>query len=100
MAAIWQEVLGVKRVGIHDNFFDLGGHSLLATKGIARMNAVLHSEFPVVMFFEYPTIAEQASRIAREHFDDSDEELNGLLDELEGLSEEDQAALVFGKPED
>jgi hypothetical protein len=100
LAAIWQEVLGVTRVGIHDNFFDLGGHSLLATKGIARMNAVLHSEFPVVMFFEYPTIAEQVSRIAQEHFDDSDEELNGLLDELEGLSEEDQAALVFGKPEE
>ena len=26
---IWQNVLGVQRIGIHDNFFDLGGHSLL-----------------------------------------------------------------------
>jgi amino acid adenylation domain-containing protein len=30
LAAIWQEVLGVDRVGIHDNFFDMGGHSLLS----------------------------------------------------------------------
>ena len=30
LAAIWQEVLGVDRVGVHDNFFDLGGHSLLS----------------------------------------------------------------------
>jgi len=75
----------------------LGGHSLLATKGVSRMNAALNSEFPVTMFFEYPTIAEQVSRIAQEHFDDSDAELDGLLDELEGLSEEDLAALVSRK---
>jgi len=35
LAAIWQEVLNVERVGIHDNFFDLGGHSLLSMQVIA-----------------------------------------------------------------
>jgi acyl carrier protein len=37
VAAIWQEVLGVERVGVHDNFFDLGGHSLLTLQVAARI---------------------------------------------------------------
>nr|WP_282707158.1 phosphopantetheine-binding protein [Pseudomonas syringae] len=37
IAAIWQELLGVARIGRHDNFFELGGHSLLAVSLIGRM---------------------------------------------------------------
>ena len=37
IAEIWVDVLGVERVGIHDNFFDLGGHSLGVIKAIALM---------------------------------------------------------------
>lgn len=37
LAKVWQEVLGVERVGIHDNFFDLGGHSLLSMQVIAMI---------------------------------------------------------------
>jgi len=41
VARIWQEILGVDRVGLHDNFFDIGGHSLLAMRVIIRMEKKL-----------------------------------------------------------
>ncbi|MBC7869663.1 MAG: amino acid adenylation domain-containing protein, partial [Chitinophagaceae bacterium] len=37
VAQIWQEVLGLERIGVHDNFFQLGGHSLLGIQLIARL---------------------------------------------------------------
>jgi acyl-coenzyme A synthetase/AMP-(fatty) acid ligase len=37
VAAVWQEALGLERVGVHDNFFDLGGHSLLSLRVLARI---------------------------------------------------------------
>lgn len=38
VAEVWQEVLGIDRVGVHDNFFDVGGHSLLAMRVVARLS--------------------------------------------------------------
>jgi amino acid adenylation domain-containing protein len=57
MAAIWSEVLGVRRVGVHDDFFALGGHSLLATQVMSRVREAFGVEAPLRRLFEEPTAA-------------------------------------------
>ncbi|SDZ66221.1 non-ribosomal peptide synthetase [Pseudomonas sp. NFIX28] len=52
MAAIWQEVLKVERVGLSDNFFALGGHSLLATQIISRVRRALSADVALRILFE------------------------------------------------
>ena len=67
---IWVEILGVKRIGIHDNFFDLGGHSLKATQVVSRLRNVFRSEIPLRHLFEFPTIAELAAAIDSKAIDE------------------------------
>jgi amino acid adenylation domain-containing protein len=56
VALIWQQVLGVEKVGIHDNFFDLGGHSLLIVRVHNRLRETLGREIPIVELFRHPTV--------------------------------------------
>ena len=56
MAALWSQVLGVCRVGRHDDFFELGGHSLLATQVIARLQQN-GAAMSVAALFRHPTLA-------------------------------------------
>ena len=60
LAAIWAEVLGKPRVGVHDNFFDLGGHSLLANQLVSRMQKRFGTDIGLRMVFEAPTVAQFA----------------------------------------
>ncbi len=53
---IWQEVLGIERIGINDNFFELGGHSLKAINIAAKINKVLNVSVPLGEMFKIPTI--------------------------------------------
>jgi hypothetical protein len=61
LATIWQDLLGIDAVGIHDDFFaELGGHSLLAAQVVRRVWETFGSDVSVRRFFEAPTIAELA----------------------------------------
>ncbi len=58
MAAVWQDILNIPRIGVNDGFFDLGGHSLLATKLVFRIRDVFGVDLPLQVLFEgEPTIA-------------------------------------------
>lgn len=56
LVGIWTEVIGVDRVGVHDNFFALGGDSILSFQIVARANRAGISITPKQLF-ERPTIA-------------------------------------------
>jgi len=60
LAQIWENVLGVHRIGADDDFFDLGGHSLLATQVISRIREECGVDFPMPSFFNHPTLAAMA----------------------------------------
>jgi len=64
LAGIWQEVLGVEGLGIHESFFALGGHSLLATRVISRVRGAFDVELPLADLFERPTVARLAEVLA------------------------------------
>jgi len=61
LTALWQQVLEVPRIGIHDNFFDLGGHSLKAAQLFFLLEQVYGRHLPLATLFQAPTIAELAS---------------------------------------
>ncbi|MBI5722126.1 MAG: amino acid adenylation domain-containing protein [Burkholderiales bacterium] len=65
VAAAWADLLGVARVGLHDNFFDLGGHSLLLVKLQVRLQRDFASDLALVELFQHTTVHAQAQRLQR-----------------------------------
>ncbi|HUU36049.1 MAG TPA: phosphopantetheine-binding protein, partial [Vicinamibacterales bacterium] len=66
IAAIWQDVLHISHVGLHDNFFDLGGHSLLVAQVLERVRALAPAAgCSIVDLFEYPTLHALAAFLSR-----------------------------------
>ncbi|MEG3973096.1 beta-ketoacyl synthase N-terminal-like domain-containing protein [Microcoleus sp. herbarium8] len=84
IAEMWQEVLGIKQVGIHDNFFELGGDSLIATQLVSRLRSNFPVELPLRdLLLQASTVAKQAETI---------DQL--LLEKIAELSEEEVEAFL------
>jgi amino acid adenylation domain-containing protein len=88
LATIWQDVLGVERVGLESNFFELGGHSLMATQLIARVRDKFKINLPLVKVFESPTVSDLSADI---------EQI--LVAEVEAMSEEEIQCLLDCLPD-
>ncbi|MDY7093374.1 MAG: amino acid adenylation domain-containing protein [Acidobacteriota bacterium] len=65
VAAVWEEMLGIHPVGLHDDFFELGGHSLLGTRVLARLQDLYGVEIPLSALFQRPTV-ERLARLVEE----------------------------------
>ncbi|MAE65560.1 MAG: non-ribosomal peptide synthetase [Phycisphaeraceae bacterium] len=63
IVALWQQVLEVDRIGVHDSFFELGGHSLRATQVLSRVRVAFGVELSVRDVFQHPTPARLATLI-------------------------------------
>jgi len=70
VAEIWSTVLGLKNIGVHNNFLALGGHSLLAFQILCRIRDIFQVELPMRHFFEAATIAEMAESIRKAQEED------------------------------
>lgn len=63
LAQIWQNVLGIERIGVADRFHEIGGDSLQAAVIFSEIESVYGISVPMVTILSAPTIAELAAKI-------------------------------------
>ncbi|UHA73609.1 non-ribosomal peptide synthetase [Paenibacillus sp. 481] len=56
IAEMWKDILGLKQVGVKDNFFDIGGNSIQAIKFISRMQNHFSKDIPLRLLYDSPTL--------------------------------------------
>ena len=83
IAEMWQELLGIDRIGVHDDFFSLGGHSLLATQITSRVRDLFALDLPLKSVFEAPTVAKFAALLEA-----------AIMAEIEAMSDEEILSLA------
>jgi amino acid adenylation domain-containing protein len=95
LAMIWADVLGVERVGVHDNFFDLGGHSLRAIVLLSRVRDAFQISLSLQTMFDSTTVASLAALLIRHETQPGrTEKIARLLQRIKGASRDElQASL-------
>ncbi|HET9651368.1 MAG TPA: SDR family NAD(P)-dependent oxidoreductase, partial [Usitatibacter sp.] len=96
VAAIWEELFGIERMGIHDDFIEADGHSLLAIQIVARIGKDLGVKLPVNAIFENPTIAQVAAQVeaAQRKAAEQESKVAELVEMVERLSDEEVERLL------
>ncbi|MCP4661652.1 MAG: acyltransferase domain-containing protein, partial [bacterium] len=95
VAGIWEEVLGIETIGIHDDLFELGGNSLLATQLVSRVRDLFGVELSLREMNELRTPAELTAALERHGIDQAAaEEVVELMNALEGMSDEEAERLA------
>ena len=95
LAELWAGLLNLPAVGVHSNFFELGGHSLLAVQLLSRVRQIylVDLSLEVVYSGEF-TVAELAKAIELKEIEQAGGDYQSLLQELEGMSDEEARALL------
>jgi acyl transferase domain-containing protein len=83
VAAVWEEMLGIRPVGMQDDFFALGGHSLLGTRVVGRLRAEFGVELQADAIFRAPTVAALSALVEQK-----------LIEAVEAMSEEEALELA------
>ncbi|MGA8137182.1 MAG: amino acid adenylation domain-containing protein [Pseudomonas gingeri] len=95
LAAIWADLLGLERIGRHDDFFELGGHSLLAVQVTLRARETFGVEVPLRGLFEHPSLQALADLVTTLQLAQYEsDELLDLQQEMASLSESELLAIV------
>jgi acyl carrier protein len=95
MAGIWQDLLGVERVGRHDHFFELGGHSLLAVQLLTRVSGLFEVELALKDLFKYPVLEQLADIVTGLQLAQyADEDMKDQGEDLASMSEQELLAIL------
>ena len=88
LAGIWEELLGVDKIGIHDNFFHVGGHSLLAMRlvGLLKNKGIT---IPIHALFNQPKLKDLAAKI------DQAKQINVLGETIVKMNAEERGKPLF-----
>ena len=99
MAGIWEDVFGLNRISLTDDFFDLGGHSLLASQVCNRARQVFRVELSLQMLFESPTVVSISESILDQgHSQNINVEAAArIFNRVNALSDEEAEALLASK---
>ncbi len=98
LAELWAGILGVERIGLHDNFFETGGDSLLGLRMVNRLRDSLGEHVSLVVVFEAPTI-QVLAKILESNYAQAVQNLCGLSvapmvpDPTDRISERDVARM-------
>ncbi|HEX6038828.1 polyketide synthase [Longimicrobium sp.] len=89
LSLLWRDLFGIRKIGVHDDFFQLGGHSLLGMQLVSRVRGTFGIELPLAAVFDAPTISQFAAVLDQ-----------ALVAEVEAMSDEEVALALAASEAD